>query len=354
MKTFVACLLLSSSAVTFAEEAVQGFTFPPFAIEDIKVPAQPLPAHPDYEEMKAIPVEELRGIMASAGADQTVAAKELLERRDQKTILRLVYSLKQGNVAAERILTSGSSESLAAIPYLMEDVAHGSLDYYGIFHGGDAIFGEGRVRVAAVKLVASTLADSPKFTGETRKCLRAISINESLIQTLSAESRYLIQWWLLNEDTFEAGKWDDTRPLPQEITYPSPKDDTRLPYKEPMDEGTQPPYGSPAWELPEPFEAWAARIVDPKRRNLDFVALSWDGKKVIEHPAKSLDPKTKPEDRESRKTPAPRNPPERESRDDFARRNGVLWITLAAVLMVVSSIVRWMRRKSAAKDRAAT
>lgn len=31
---------------------------------------------------------------------------------------------------------------------------------------------------------------------------------------------------------------------------------------------------SPAWELPESFEAWAERIVDPKRNNLDFVALS--------------------------------------------------------------------------------
>lgn len=46
--------------------------------------------------MKAISVEELRGMMALGGADQTEAAKELLERGDQKTILRLVYSLKQG------------------------------------------------------------------------------------------------------------------------------------------------------------------------------------------------------------------------------------------------------------------
>ena len=349
MKTFLACLLLSSSSAALAEEVVHGFTFPPFAMEDMILPTSPLPDHPDYEEMKAISVEELRGMMALGGADQTAAAKELLERGDQKTILRLVYSLKQGNVAAEGILTLNPINSLAAIPYLMEDVAHGSLEYYGIFHGGDAIFGAGRVRVAAVKLVASTLANAQEFTGETRDCLRAIcSGRESMVQTLSDESRYLIQWWLLNESAFEAGKWEDTRPLPEEISYLHPKDDRLFPRHERWDQEKQPPFGSPAWELPESFEAWAERIVDPKRRNLDFVALSWDGTKVIEHPAKSLDPKVKPKDRESRKIPAPRIPPETESGDGVARWNGILWITVAAVILVGLSIVWWMRRKSAA------
>jgi len=87
-------------------------------------PTHPLPAHPDYEEMKAISLEELRGILASGGPDQTAAAKELLQRRDQKAILRLVYSLKQGDVAAEGRLTPIPSKSLAAIPYPSEDVAH--------------------------------------------------------------------------------------------------------------------------------------------------------------------------------------------------------------------------------------
>ena len=56
-------------------------------------------------------------------------------------------------MAAESILTLNPINSLAAIPYLIEDVAHGSLEYYGIFYDGDAILEAGRVRVAAVKLV---------------------------------------------------------------------------------------------------------------------------------------------------------------------------------------------------------
>lgn len=157
----------------------------------------------------------------------------------------------------------------------------------------------------------------------------------------------MIQWWLVNGDAFEAKKWEDTRPLSEKISYAHPKDDTLLPNKEPMAEGAQPPYGSPAWELPESFEAWAERIVDPKRRNLDFVALSWDGTKVIVHPAKSLDPKARPQERESRKTPAPRNSPEPETDGVFEK--GISWIIVVVVLLIAISVIRWLKRKSTGK-----
>ncbi len=350
MKRFLALLLLSSSAVTLAEEKVVAFIFPPFAAEEMKLPT---PFHLNdlsYEEMKAISMEELRGIMATSdNPDLSVAVRELLERGDQKTILRLVYSLKQGNVEAMGML---STATLAVVPYLMEDVAHGSLEYYGSYSFGDAITGEGRIRETAVERVASILfmapEITPKFTPETGECLKAIGRgNPDQIQGLTDQSRYLVQWWLLNKNSFEAGKWEDTRPLPQEITYIDPRKDRSFPRDERWDSEKQPPYGSPSFKLPESFEAWSKRIVDPKRRNLDFVALSWDGTKVLEHPAKSLDPKAKSEERESHKNPAPRNPSEPESRDGFAGRKGFIWITLAAVLMVVFSIVRWLRRKKA-------
>ena len=362
MKRFLTFLLLNSSAVTLAGEEGSRLIFPPFAKEDVVPLERPLSEYllspPDLpplpgrasDEQAIISNEQLRGIMTNGSAmDQGMAMRELMKRGDEKTLLRLVYSLKQGNVAAEGILTLNSSRPLVVTPYLMEDVAHGSLEYYGIFSKGDGMFGEGRVRKAAVKLVASTLAHAPEFTGETRACLRAIrSGNESFLKTLSDESRYLIQWWLLNENAFEAGKWQDTRPLPQEITYLHPKDDTPFLRNELWDPEKQPPFGSPAWELSESFEAWSERIVDPKRRNLDFVALSWDGTKVIEHPAKSLDPNTRPgspQDRESRKTPAPRSPPVPENDGE---KKGISWVIAATIMILILSIIRWVRRKPAA------
>lgn len=353
MKTLVAFLLLSSSSVTLAEQKVLEFIFPPFSKEDIKIPSPTLSDNPGYEEMQAISLEEWRGIMATGNFSvQEMAAKELIKRRDQKTILRLVYSLKQGNVMAIGILSS--SYSLAVIPYLMEDVAQGSLAYYGSYYFGDTSTSSGRVREAAVECVSSALFIAPEltpeFTGETEECLKAIGRGyKDRIQGLSDEARYLVQWWLLNEDAFEAGKWNETKPLPQEIIYGDPRVDMFIPRDERWDPEKQPPFGSPSWKLSESFETWAARIVDPKRRNLDFVALSWDGKKMIEHPAKSLDPKTKPsppQDRESRKGPVPRNPPG--SGDSVAGSKGILGITVAALLMVVLSIVRWIGRKPAA------
>lgn len=267
-----------------------------------------------------------------------------MRRGDKETFLRVIYSLKQGNSDAEELLRG--NESLIAIPYLMEDVAHGSLNFYGAHHPTVV---EGRVRVAVVKSVSETLAYSPVFTGETRECLRAIrSGNESEIQTLTDQSRYLIQWWLLNENAFETGKWDEIRPLPQKISYIHPKDDIPFPPRDKsvysIDPAQRPPIGGPEWELNESFEAWSARIVDPRRRNLDFVALSWDGKRVIEHPPVSLDPKAKPQDRESRKTTAPRNPPKPDSGDE---RNETMWVMVAVATVCVLSIVKWLRRRKA-------
>ena len=345
MKTFLACLLLSSTAVTVAEEIDARFNFPPFAKEDIKIPTHTLSDYPDYEEMQAISVEEWRGIMTTGNSSiQEMAAKELLERGDQQTILRLIYSLKQGNVFAIGTL---SASTLAVIPYLMEDVARGSLAYYGSYDFGDAFTSSGRVREAAVERVASILFSATEFTGQTRECLMAIGRGRSdKIQTLSDQSRYLVQWWLLNKDAFEAGEWDQTRPLPYEITYPNPKDDKTIPSDERWAPEKQPPFGSPMWELAEPFETWAARIVDPKRRNLDFVALSWDGKKIVEHPAKSLAPNARSDDREARKTPPPRDLPQPES---GVGRKELSWAIIAAVFIMFLTIVLRMKRKTASR-----
>lgn len=89
------------------------------------------------------------------------------------------------------------------------------------------MIGGGNVRQAAVTIVGSiffSAQDSkPGLPEETAQCLMAIARgNQEMVQALSDESRYLNQWWLLNEDAIHAEKWDETRPLPQKIIYPDP------------------------------------------------------------------------------------------------------------------------------------
>ncbi|OYV04253.1 MAG: hypothetical protein CFE26_17900, partial [Verrucomicrobiales bacterium VVV1] len=99
--------------------------------------------------------------------DQLEAATELIKSGDEKAILRVVYALKQGEPAAERLLWNNIS--LMMVPFLMEDVAHGSLDdyYVGIL---ETPFG--RVRLAATEIVARALAENPNFTDETQRWLQ--------------------------------------------------------------------------------------------------------------------------------------------------------------------------------------
>ncbi|MEY3898739.1 MAG: hypothetical protein RLZZ214_4261 [Verrucomicrobiota bacterium] len=348
MKVLLALLLLSSYVVTLAAEDDPCLIFPPFAKTDVAKLDHPIPRSPSYEELQSISVEELRGIMVNGDAfDQRTVTKELLERGDRLTVLRLVYSLKQGNVGAIQMLRAST---LAAIPYLMEDVAQGSLAYYGSYDFGDAFTSSGNVREAAVECVTTILLRAPEITGETKDYLLSIGRGRSdQIQTLSDKSKYLLQWWLLNEGAFEAGKWEDLRPLSQEIIYPDPSKDPYFLRDKSWDPKKQPPFGSPMWELPESFEAWAERIVDPQRRNLDFVALSWDGTKVVEHPPKSLDPRTgkgSPQERDPRRTPAPSDLSEQDSSKVGGSWKGTSWAALAAALILVFSLVQWVRHKS--------
>lgn len=101
MKTFLALLLLGVSAFTFAEEEHSNLIFPPFGKEDMSTLDHPFPQNPSYAEPNSITVEELRNIMTSGSyVDRHTATQELVQRGDRETILRLVYSLNQGNVAA--------------------------------------------------------------------------------------------------------------------------------------------------------------------------------------------------------------------------------------------------------------
>ncbi len=52
-----------------------------------------------------------------------------------------------------------------------------------------------------------------------------------------------------------------------------------------------------------------------------------------------------PQDRESRKTPAPKNPPVPENDGE---KKGISWIIAATIMILILSIIRWVRRKPAA------
>jgi hypothetical protein len=344
MKPHLIFLFLFFAGALSAAELDSRLVFPPFAKEDVANSDRSLSAETTHEELISIPLEELRGIMSSRNlAEQYQAASELLQRGDQKTILRIVYSLKQGNVGAGEILRINNK--LAMIPFLMEDVAHGSLEFYGAYLAEDVVIGDNSVREAATRRVAEILANAPEFTGETRAYLRAISSGtESWVQGLSSQSRYLVEWWLLNEVAFGSARWEDTRPLPQEITFTNLKDDHVIPRGELRLRAQRPPMYAPEWNLTESFESWSERIVDPTRRNLDFVDLSWDGNNVVEQPSRSLDPKAlRPQDRKLLKISAPRNPPLSESANE---KKNMFRIIVFVVLMSVISLVWWKRIKA--------
>lgn len=108
MKKSLTLVFLAFVNVLCSEEIVYHITVPPFAKEDISDSLRILSRETSYEDLKSVPAEELRGILTGRKfAEQLRAATELLERNDSKTVLRLVYSLRQGNVAAHKLLGAG-------------------------------------------------------------------------------------------------------------------------------------------------------------------------------------------------------------------------------------------------------
>jgi hypothetical protein len=116
-------LLFVSSVCCFAAFSLpaveaERLTFPSFGKGDLA--GALLPFSP------SLSVPELRTIMAKGKvSDQDRAARILIAANDQAAILRLVYALKQGNPVAEQVLIRNPSVNV--VPFLIEEVAHGSL-----------------------------------------------------------------------------------------------------------------------------------------------------------------------------------------------------------------------------------
>ncbi|MEO5915687.1 MAG: hypothetical protein ABIS50_15745 [Luteolibacter sp.] len=342
MKTIQICFFIFSTVVLSAGEEPEPFIFPPFDKADMTESVASFPDHDlSYEELNSVPVKDLRAIMTAGNpTDQFEAIRWLIQKNDLKTILRMVYALKQGNPWAEEVLRN--NQSMSVVPYLIEDVAHGSLESYGSKSANPV---DGSVRVAATGYVAATLAIAPEFSGPTKDFLKSLDSGRGIL-TLSDESKYLTLWWLLNQDAINAGKWNETKPLPGEIRLREPEflDTKPLPGNVPPDPILLTPKFGPSWELSESFEAWAKRIVDPKLRNLNFVELTWDRGRLTEHPAKSLDPKLR-QDRESRKDSVSRS----KTTDGIAEKiKGIPWLAWWAALVVIVGLIK-LRMRSKAK-----
>ena len=313
------------------------YDFPPFNAADLsfsqKEIEERLRVEPSFYEKD---LQELRSIMTFGdyGAQQQ-AAKVLIEAGDHETILRVVYTLKQGSLIGVDAL--GGRTPRQVIPYMMEDVAHGSMEDFG---GNLMHVPYGKVRFAATEIVASILREIEEFPEPTREWLKYVKSGNGNkdINDLAQKSKFLVEWWILNEQAFLAGKWDEVVPVPHAGTYPPPPKPQFLPEGElpPGAEDEPPtPWKFTPLEVPESFEDWSARIVHPERRDLRWVKLTFENGKWVEHPAVRLDPPasaTEPSRNVRRPTP---------SVAPGLNDTPTQWPVLIACLAVLSGLFFW-------------
>lgn len=266
------------------------YSFPPFNAADLSLRPQEIEERLREEPSlygKSLP--ELRSIMTYGNTgEQQNAAEVLVEAGDKKTILRLIYTLKQGNIFG--VVTLGWRSPRQLIPYLMEDVAHGSMENLSEWW---PMMSYNTVRFAATEIVAGILSEIEEFPEPTREWLNYVSFgnHNKDINDLSQKSKFLVEWWLLNEKAFLEERWNEVVPLPHAGNYPPPPKPKFLP------EGPIPEFHPKAFaplNVHESFEDWSARIVHPERRDLRWVKLTFENDKWVEHPPIRLDPLAPP------------------------------------------------------------
>lgn len=262
------------------EEQPHTFQFPPFSRADLD------PSVVNYSPGLTIP--QLRAVLTSGLlGDQGQAALALIKAGDQKTLLRLVYAFKQGNPFVENLLFT--EENLLLVPLLLEGVAHGSLDRYGDDVPRSDTVLRGQVRVVATKACIRTLAFAEELPDETRKWFQSVRSFD-----MPEASRLIVTWWLLNQEALDAGKWQEARTLPALPSIPKVTKEMLLgpkylgpPIPQPPPRPRRENPWGPTWEVNESFEAWSARIVDPKKRDLRFADLTWNRGYEV-HPLRNL------------------------------------------------------------------
>lgn len=268
-----------------------------------RLPIVPFPAHmlapiPENLVVDHATPPQLRAMLTVVSfANSRNAARALVRAGDDATIQRLVYALKQGNGPAAEILYEGAS--LQVVPYLLEDVAHGSMAHFT----ASSLSSFDRVRVSAAEIMAETLSKIPGLPAESTAWLKDVArCDGRSLMLVPEKSKVLLDWWDHNGEAVLAGRASEAMWLPVERTITPRTYEAwwkKHRAKPPPPPPSPPPIPrDPPSELPvqvdEPFESWASRIVDPKRRDVTWATVDYENGTSV-----------KPDNREMRPADAP-------------------------------------------------
>jgi hypothetical protein len=154
-------------------------------------------------------------------------------------------------------------------------------------------------RLVATQTVALALAQETEIPEKTRRWLADIGAGTgSEIFDLPEKSKFLVEWWMINQKALNEGRWREAGVLPSATRYSKghrdPIQPGLLPTNPSTDTNDVKAKVSPTPQMIEPFEIWADRIIHPDRRDLRFVKLSWRGQSLVEYPPEYLHPQVAP------------------------------------------------------------
>lgn len=260
--------------------------FPICVVASNELPLEPYPSDLIAEvavnqSLAEATVPQLRAIARDGEFSRQIEAlKALVAKGDDATVARLVYALRQGNAAAEDTLMQYAS--LPMVNYLLEDVAHGSMErYYG---DGNPLIGQ--VRVAATAIVTKALANTPELPADTVEWFQYLArTGYPRLAYVPEQSQAVIDWWSHNASAMQSGNLDkatwqptDKELIPAQfnsceksrIMMPLPP-----PPALPLIRPTQP---SLPFSLAETFPQWVARVSNSSNLDLRVAKVDFDGR----------------------------------------------------------------------------
>lgn len=280
MKSLAAPLAVCFLSLAFASGSPPQLQLPAFD------PSSLAPASSETAVAGATLPQLRTQLLSNNYAVQDEAAKALIAAGDAATISRLVYAMKQGNDVAQSLLRA--TPSVKMLPYLLEEVAHGSLQP----HVGKDFE---RVRVAATEITVQALAGMSGLPEETSQWLQSLAHAGGHAYFLVPEkSKAVLDWWAHNGEAVQSGNNAKAGWLPAErelspLTFHqwSERSSAKTPPPPPARPKVDDPFYLPL-PVAEPYEAWAARVSDFKKLDLTYAKVDFEtGNSVIPQPGAS-------------------------------------------------------------------